>query len=75
MAPQLTNAVRNLVLYWHFVRQLSIEEIAELAHCSVRMVYNIIEHFEETGNTHALPQGHCPQEFSSKDLQYCLSLL
>lgn len=72
---QLANPVRKLMVYWKYDLDLDAAEIARLACCSVRTVYNVLACFEETLNPHALPWGHPPLALGDNDLQYMLNML
>jgi transposase len=73
--PRLPDAVRDLMLYWHYALEKEPSEIAILARCHVTTVRRIIARYEETGETHARAPGRCPHILNQDDERFVRSLL
>ena len=73
----ISEELRNRIVVWHFEQQKSAKEIAMLANCSEKTVYNILALYHEYGqvnNPHARPCG-CPRILNISVLNYISSLL
>ena len=49
MAPQISDEMRARIIVWHHEQHLSPQEIADLAGCCVRTVYNILSYHRDFG--------------------------
>jgi transposase len=73
----LVSELRDRILVWRYEQNKPAEEIAELAGCSERTVYNILRNEREYGQTtnpHAQHRGR-PRALNMGDLDYLSALL
>jgi len=67
MPPHLEQQLCNRIIVWHYEGRKSVQEIAELAGCSERMVYEILKLQTSQqslcmfsgSTTHSQARGHC----------------
>jgi transposase len=77
MAPHLSREMRERIIVWHYELQKSPPEIAQLASCSVRTVYNVLSlhrDFDTVDNPFAQPRGRS-RALNTGDMTYIASLL
>ena len=77
MAPHVSPALRERIVYWREVDGKQINEIADLAGCSERTVYTVLQLHRDFGtfnNPYARPRGR-PRQLSTADTTYLSSLL
>ena len=75
MAPQISDEMCAWIIIWHHEQHLSPQEIADLAGCCVRTVYNILSYHHDFGtlrnpSTHG---GKC--SLNMGDMNYISSLI
>jgi transposase len=75
MAPPLPNRTRRDIVRWYLDLRLPIEEIAMLAGCCERTVYNILARHAEMGAPDLLPRGHRPRVLNADDIVFVINLL
>jgi transposase len=77
MAPHLSREMRERIIVWHYELHKSPPEIAQLASCSVRTVYNVLSlhrDFDTVDNPFAQPCGRS-RALDTGDMTYIASLL
>jgi transposase len=75
--PQISEDLRQRVVSWYYDHQKGAEEISELAGCSERTVYNILQLHREFGqvtNPYARPRGR-PRTLDTNAMNYISSLM
>jgi transposase len=75
MVPPLPNRSRRDIVRWHHDLHLPVEEIAVLAGCCERTVYNILARHAETGIPDLLPRGRRPRVLNADDFVFIIHLL
>ncbi|KAJ7812919.1 hypothetical protein B0H14DRAFT_2523183 [Mycena olivaceomarginata] len=74
---QLTSQLRDRIISWRYEHHKTAAEIAELAGCSERTVYNVLRWYRDygqTSNPHARSRGR-PRLLDMGDLNYLTALL
>ena len=78
MAPQVSNEMCAQIIIWHNEKHLCIQEIADLAGCSVRTVYSILSYHCDYGTLRNLstrgPHGG-ERSLNMGDMNYISSLI
>ena len=77
MAPHLSNEMRQNIIIWHYEQHKTPQEIALLAGCSARTVYNVLafhRDFDTVHNPFSRPHGG-PHALDMGDMNYLSSLL
>jgi hypothetical protein len=78
MAPQISDEMHARIIVWHHEQHLSPQEIADLAGCCVRTVYNVLSYHRDFG-TLRNPSTHGPHggehSLSMGDMNYISSLI
>ena len=73
--PQLSEQLRERIVAWRFTDGKEISEIAQLAGCSERSIYNVLRMHREYGHMpNPRTQGH-PRALDIGDVNYIVSLL
>lgn len=49
MPPRLSDDLKELIIQWYYVELKTMEEIRDLAHCSIGLVYNVIRNYRDFG--------------------------
>ncbi|KJA20311.1 hypothetical protein HYPSUDRAFT_43211 [Hypholoma sublateritium FD-334 SS-4] len=49
MPPRLSDDLKELIIQWYYVELKTMEEIRDLAHCSIGLVYNVICNYRDFG--------------------------
>jgi len=78
MAPQISDEMRARIIVWHHEQHLSPQEIADLAGCCVRTVYNVLSYHRDFG-TLRNPSTRGPhggeRSLNTGDMNYISSLI
>lgn len=75
--PQLSEQLRERIIAWRFTDRKEVSEIAQLAGCSERSIYNVLRMYREYGHTsnhHARTRAR-PRALDIGDVNYIVSLL
>lgn len=77
MPPHLSQEMRERIVAWHTELGYKAPQIAQLAQCSERTVYDVLRLHREYGlvnNPHAQPRGR-PRILSMADMNYISSIM
>lgn len=77
MAPHVSDKLRACIVSWKYDHNLSAHDIAQLAQCSERTVYEILQVYrecEELRDPYARTRGR-PRVLETSNINYILSLL
>jgi hypothetical protein len=73
MVQHLSNALRELIVFWFVYDHVPAREIAQRARCHVATVHKVVRRWNRTGNSHALPRGHPRYSISSTPTTFAIS--
>ena len=49
MAPQVSDDLKECMIYWYYINKKTMEEIRDLSRCSIGLVYKVIRNFQDFG--------------------------